>query len=86
MFAKLKFLDEAEDEAAELLPMIADEELLMRKLAEWPLGGATIEDEPEPVEAVSAEMDEPEEKGGKERSEGDGDEGKCPEADSSRKV
>ena len=39
-----------------------------------PLGGATIELEPDPVEVVS-EMEDPEEKGGKLRSEGDGDEG-----------
>ena len=33
-----------------------------------------MDEEPEPVEVVS-EMDDPEEKGGRDRSEGDGDEG-----------
>ena len=36
--------------------------------------GSNIEEEPEPVEVVS-EMDEPDEKGGKDRSEGDGEDG-----------
>ena len=39
-----------------------------------PLGGASIDDDPDPVEVVS-EMDEPDEKGGRDRSEGDGDDG-----------
>ena len=36
-----------------------------------------MDEEPEPVEVVS-EMDDPEEKGGSDRSEGDGDEGTTP--------
>ena len=39
-----------------------------------PLGGATIELDADPVEVVS-EMEEPEEKGGKDRSDGDGEDG-----------
>lgn len=42
-----------------------------------PLAGTTIDDDPDPVEVVS-EMEEPEEKGGSERSDGDGDEGAPP--------
>ena len=50
-----------------------------------PLGGANIEDDPDPVEVVS-EMDEPDEKGGSDRSEGDGDDGAgCPRGDESRR-
>ena len=42
----------------------------------WPLANCwgLMDEEPEPVEVVS-EMDDPEEKGGRDRSEGDGDEG-----------
>ena len=39
-----------------------------------PLGGATIELDADPVEVVS-EMEEPELKGGKDRSDGDGEDG-----------